>query len=115
MANVLLAIPDRDDFCHAPYDVTVTFAADLADWTDWDVAAYHLGLHLGALPGDFATENKAVFWTDNPLGNGLHDALLALERAGVLERREEPDEQFRWRPPLGDHAEGAWGVGRPPR
>jgi hypothetical protein len=36
-----------------------------------------------------------VFWTDNPLGNGLHDALLALAGAQVLERREEPDEQFR--------------------
>jgi hypothetical protein len=39
---------------------------------------------------------KQVFWTDNHLGDGLHDALLALVSAGVLDRREEPDEQFRW-------------------
>jgi hypothetical protein len=75
----------------------VTLADDLADWTDWDYAGYSLGLQLGILSGDFAVANKAVFWTDNPLGNGLHDALLALVTAGVLERREEPDEQFRWR------------------
>jgi len=30
-------------------------------------------------------------------GNGLHDALLALAKARVLESREEPAEQFRWR------------------
>lgn len=41
-------------------------------------------------------EVKAVFWADNRLGDGPHDALPALVSAGVLERREEPDEQFRW-------------------
>ncbi|MEU9233502.1 hypothetical protein [Streptomyces subrutilus] len=39
---------------------------------------------------------KSVFWTDNPLGNALHEVLLQLVAAGVLERREEPDEQFLW-------------------
>jgi hypothetical protein len=39
---------------------------------------------------------KGVFWIDNKLGHGPHDALLALVDAGVLDRREEPDEQFRW-------------------
>jgi hypothetical protein len=71
---------------------------DLADWADWDVAAHLLGRSLGLFQGqDFRTDAKHVFWTDNPLGNGLHDALLALVRAEVLERRDEPDEQFRWR------------------
>lgn len=43
------------------------------------------------------TRVKGVFWTDNPLGNALHEVLLQLTAAGVLERREEPDdEQFRW-------------------
>ena len=40
---------------------------------------------------------REVFCTDNALGNGLHDVLLALVRGGVLDRRGEPDEQFRWR------------------
>ena len=75
----------------------MTLAADLAEWTDWDYAAYRLGLCLGVLNGDFATDKKGVLWSDNCLGNGLHDVLLKLAEAGVLERREEPDEQFRWR------------------
>ena len=32
---------------------------------------------------------KHVFWTNTALGDGLHNALLALVRAGVLERREQ--------------------------
>jgi hypothetical protein len=36
-----------------------------------------------------------MFWTDNPLGNGLHAALLALADAGVLESRD--GEAFRWK------------------
>jgi hypothetical protein len=76
----------------------VPLADDLADWVDWDVAAHFLGRSLGVFPDqDFPGGFKYVFWTDNPLGNGLHDALLALVRAEVLERRDEPDEQFRWR------------------
>ena len=76
----------------------VSLAATLSDWTDWDFAAYHLGRALGLFEGQsFNTGAKGVFWTDNPLGNGLHDVLLALVSAEVLERREEPDEQFRWR------------------
>ena len=78
----------------------MALADELADWTDWDRAGYVLGLQLGVLTGNFATKNKHVFWTDNTVGNGLHDVLLALSRAGILERREEPDEQFRWRGPI---------------
>ncbi|MEV7122316.1 hypothetical protein [Kitasatospora griseola] len=70
----------------------------LDDWTDWDGAAFELGRALGlfAEPVTF-THVKWVFWTDNPLGNALHEMLLQLVAAGVLERRDEPDdEQFRW-------------------
>jgi hypothetical protein len=75
----------------------MTFAHDLAEWTDWDVAAYHLGRSIGLFAvGDFAVTHKHVFWTENPVGAALHDTLLGLTRAEVLERREEPDEQFRW-------------------
>ena len=75
----------------------MALADELAEWTDWDFAAFLVGLNLDVLSGNFATDSKAVFWTKNSLGDGLHDVLLALVRAGVLERREEPDEQFRWR------------------
>ncbi|MEU4804653.1 hypothetical protein [Actinosynnema sp. NPDC023587] len=71
---------------------------DLADWTDWDFAAYGLGLALGIFPptGEFHRV-KHLFWSDNALGVALHDVLMRLVDAGVLERRDEPDIQFRWR------------------
>jgi hypothetical protein len=75
-------------------------AEDLAEWVDCDGAAYLLGRSLGLFQNQsFQTGTKHVFWTDNDLGNGLYDALLALVRAQVLDRREEPDEQFRWHRP----------------
>jgi hypothetical protein len=55
-----------------------------------------LGGRLAFSEPELHTDAKHFFWTDNDLGNGLHDALLALVRAGILDRREEPDEQFRW-------------------
>lgn len=70
----------------------------LAEWTDWDVAAFVVGRSLGILEESVTSSRqvKSVFWTDNPLGNALHEVLLQLVAAGVLERREEPDEQFLW-------------------
>ncbi|MER5888072.1 hypothetical protein ABT160_29995 [Streptomyces sp. NPDC001941] len=69
----------------------------LAEWTDWDAAAFAVGLSLGIFEESVTiTQVKSVFWTDNPLGNALHEVLLQLVQAGVLERREEPDEQFLW-------------------
>lgn len=74
----------------------MTFADELSGWTDWDGAAFELGRTLGLFTGQGFREVKYVFWTSNALGDGLHDALLALTAAGVLDRRDEPDEQFRW-------------------
>ena len=69
----------------------------LADWTDWDSAAYAVGTALGVFTGDEDwLSMKGTFWSANPLGDGLHDVLMALVRAGVLEHRDEPDLQFRW-------------------
>ncbi|MDX3128696.1 hypothetical protein PV367_02520 [Streptomyces europaeiscabiei] len=60
----------------------------LADWTDWDGVAFLVGCSLGIFGGsDTFTKVKWVFWTDNPLGNALHEVLLQLVGAGVLERR----------------------------
>jgi hypothetical protein len=77
----------------------VNLADELAEWTDWDVAAYRLGRSVGLFADLDWYAAKGVFWTDNEVGNGLHDALLGLVRSGVLDRREEPDEQFRWANP----------------
>ncbi|MET9881194.1 hypothetical protein ABZZ36_42465 [Actinacidiphila glaucinigra] len=69
----------------------------LPDWTDWDGAAFVVGRSLEIFGESEAfSEVKWVFWTNNALGNALHEVLLQLAAAGVLERREEPDEQFRW-------------------
>ncbi|MFJ2931354.1 hypothetical protein ACIO8G_01140 [Streptomyces sp. NPDC087219] len=69
----------------------------LTDWTDWDGAAFVAGRSLGIFGESVTfTQVKSVFWTDNPLGDALHEVLVQLVAAGVLERREEPDEQFRW-------------------
>jgi hypothetical protein len=85
---------------HAPssggHNLLMSLADDLADWTDWDGAAYHLGRALGLLEGLEFIQAKHIFWTNNELGEGLHDAVQALARTGMLERRDEPNEQFRW-------------------
>jgi hypothetical protein len=73
-----------------------TLQESLNDWTDWDVAAFALGIALGVFEAGTFHRHKGVFWSNNNLGNGLHAALGALGDAGVLERRDEPDDQYRW-------------------
>ena len=69
----------------------------LVDWTDWDWAAYALGISLGLMPNESAFgAAKHVFWTDNAVGNTLHAMLETLVEQGIIERREEPDTQYRW-------------------
>lgn len=80
---------------------STTLRDALLEWTDVDHAQYALAVVLGAIDPDhtsFATEAKAVFWTDNRLGNALYATLRALVAAGVLEARDEPDLQFRRNP-----------------
>jgi hypothetical protein len=74
----------------------MTLADRLADWHHFDGAAFELGVALGMFQPDEWLRVKGIFWSDNPVGSALHDALLTLARAGILERREEPDEAFRW-------------------
>lgn len=76
----------------------------LADWKDWDAAAYELGVVLGLwmdrgapLWEDPWHGLKYIFWTDNPLGLALHNMLIELVKAGVLEMQEE-NCSFRWNP-----------------
>jgi hypothetical protein len=81
----------------------------MREWADWDGAAFKLGRTLGVftLPSEYGRV-KAAFWTDSPLGNALHENLLALVATGFLEHSEEPDEQFRWRPDLTPNGRGDW-------
>jgi hypothetical protein len=74
----------------------MTFSSGLREWTDSDGAAFILASTLGVIKSDASfAESKWIFWTDNPLGNGLYAALIALADAGVLESRD--GEAFRWK------------------
>ena len=77
----------------------MTLRESLADWSDWDVAAFALGVSIGLFSEwtNGPLPHKGIFWSANPIGDALHEALNALVRGGVLERREEPDVQYRWR------------------
>ena len=68
----------------------------LAEWTDWDAAQAILAEQLDLRESDGRALAKAVFWTDHPVGNALIACLEELAQAGILDRREEPDLQFRW-------------------
>lgn len=97
------------EFEHDPADVDAECSAGgcpsgnmalrwaLQDWTDWDLASFHLGRSLGIffLKDEFP-RLKGTFWSNNPLGERLHNSLMQLASSGILEHREEPDLQFRW-------------------
>ncbi|MFJ7065953.1 hypothetical protein [Streptomyces sp. NPDC101115] len=69
---------------------------ELAGWTDSDGAAYCVGRALGIFAEhEGFTSLKWVFWSDNPVGRALHETLLQLVAAGVLEQDEDED-RFRW-------------------
>jgi len=88
----------------------------LAGWTSWDGAMYHLGACLGfwpefGAPGDASGPFdpwhgvKGTIWSANPLGDAIGHFLDSLVEEGCLERREEPDIEFRWNPNYKGHAD----------
>ena len=84
-----------------------TLKAYLQDWTDWDGAMWTLGVVLGLWnprEHSFQTDVKHVMWSDNDLGTLLANMLMGLAEKGILERRDEPDDQFRWNP----NFKGSW-------
>lgn len=72
------------------------FSERMAQPQDFDGAEFVLATTLGLFPSgmDSWFKHKGVFWTNNPMGNGLADALMALVRAGVLEK--DGEDRFRW-------------------
>jgi hypothetical protein len=70
---------------------------ELADWNDWDGASYSLAISLGIMDKaktPYMSAAKHVFWSDNPLGNMLHQTLEELVKLGFVEKNEE--DQYRW-------------------
>jgi len=41
---------------------------------------------------------KHVFWSNHPVGNLLNSMLEQMVTEGILEKRDEPDFQYRWNP-----------------
>jgi hypothetical protein len=77
----------------------------LSDWTDWDWAGYKLGICLGLMPPEPTFGRaKHVFWSNHPVGNVLYRMLDELVALSVLEKRDEPDIQYRWNPAF----QGSW-------
>ena len=71
----------------------------LRDWVDWDGAAYWLAVSLDVMkdePGLFQGRAKHVFWSNNPVGKMLYAMLDQMVAVGILEKRDEPDFQYRW-------------------
>jgi len=78
-------------------DLILPLRDRLAEWTDFDVAGYHLGVVLGLLPewpeGEAWGDHKWVFWSANPLGDALYMMLRNLTSLGILEHNGDA---FRW-------------------
>jgi len=68
------------------------------EWTDVDGALFELAVVLGIVPAGHESwlKNKGLFSTNNKLCNALYMILMQLVIADLLERRMEPDEQYRW-------------------
>jgi hypothetical protein len=82
-----------------------TLKESINDWTDCDGAAYSLGICLGMMPDAAAFgAAKHVFWSNHSIGELLFSMLDRFVEQGVLEKRDEPDIQYRWSPAF----RGSW-------
>jgi hypothetical protein len=77
----------------------VTTLRDSLDaWQDVDSAEHTLATLLGIVPATSAMHHyKWMYWSANPTGAALHECLMVLIRAGILESREGETE-VRWSP-----------------
>jgi len=79
-----------------------TLRRSLAEWTDVDVASYYVAVALGVAPDpgsewDSWGGKKWMFWSANPIGDGLYRVLEMLTESGVLEK-DEDQMKYRWNP-----------------
>lgn len=77
-----------------------TLKHSLANWTDVDTASYFVAVALGVAPApdgqlDSWGGKKWMFWSANPLGEGLYQVLEMLAANGVLEK-DDAEMKFRW-------------------
>jgi hypothetical protein len=89
----------------------------LTDWTDIDAATHELARCLGVLPAHATiADAKWVYWSSNPLGTELVAMLERLTALGFLEKRDEPDQQYRIAPHFQSSlgVEQVWRTSAPP-
>ena len=70
-----------------------TLKDQLTNWTDTETAMFYVGQHFGLFDD---TYHKWVFWSNNPTSRMLYNVLEQLHQLDVLEKRDEPDYQYRW-------------------
>jgi hypothetical protein len=76
-----------------------TLKEALKNWADQDSARLALAIALGLMTSEtnYQTDAKHVFWSNDPMGTFLYDAINRLVELGVLEKSEINDEDcFRW-------------------
>ena len=73
-----------------------TLKEAIPDWTDVDVAEFHLACCLGLMGPDFPVRAKHVFWSNNPVGSMLHEIVKRLIEQGILEAHPDDDMIVRW-------------------
>lgn len=68
----------------------------LSEWADFDLAEFALARCLGIIDPvvSWSPSYKYLFWSNNPVGNGLADILDRLVAMGALETND--DQQYRW-------------------
>jgi len=74
-----------------------TLKDSLKEWEDWDGVEYKVARCLGIIDKDKSfQETKGLWWSGTLTGELVWQIIQNLVSEGVLERREEPDIQYRW-------------------
>jgi hypothetical protein len=98
LAEHALLTRERDELRAAvPATRTADLRSSLADWTDFDGAEFEVARCLGIMDPAASwspTLHKYLFWSNNPVGNGLHEILECLVAMGAIKTNE--DCQYRW-------------------
>ena len=73
----------------------ITLKEFLKDWTDMDLAAYHLGSIIGITGGEDFIKYKWLYWTNNSIATAVYDMLQSLTTIGFLVFDDEA-QKYKW-------------------
>lgn len=92
-----------------PTETTFGLRQKIVEWTSAEMAAHWLAQCLGIVSAD--TEYGAVKWlysAGSDIGDALYRILNLLAENRILEKRLEPDTEFRWAPDYPDTITMNW-------